>query len=59
MFKNDEMICHCNEITYQTIIDAMKQGIHTVDDLIQFTNAGTACGYCIETLEEILEEIQK
>ena len=59
MFKNDEMICHCNEITYQKIIDAIKEGMITVDEIINKTTAGTACGYCIETLEEILEEYRK
>ncbi len=53
--KND-IICHCQEVTYDTIINAIKNGAHTIDTIGDATEAGITCGYCIEELEEILEE---
>ena len=51
-----EIICHCEEITYEEILEAIKDGAKTVEDISDATNAAVACGYCIETIEEILEE---
>ncbi len=56
MRDKDEVICHCEEVTYETIIKAIQAGAHTVEAIGDLTNAGITCGYCIETLEEILEE---
>ena len=52
----NEIICHCEEITYQEILDAIKAGAKSVVEITDLTDAGIACGTCIETLEEILEE---
>lgn len=52
-----EIICHCNQITYETIKKAIDNGATSVEDITDITDAGNACGYCIETLEEIIEEL--
>jgi len=54
----DDIICYCQEITYETIIKAIKKGAKTVEEIIDQTEAGLACGGCIIELEEILEENQ-
>ena len=54
-----EIICHCEEITYKEILQAIKDGAKTVEDISDQTNAGIACGVCIETIEDILEELLK
>ncbi|AIO19108.1 BFD-like [2Fe-2S] binding domain protein [Candidatus Izimaplasma bacterium HR1] len=51
-----EIICHCEEITYKEILKAIKDGAKIAEDISDQTNAGIACGYCIEAIEEILEE---
>lgn len=51
-----EIICHCEQVTYEDILKAIKSGAKTVEDISDQTNAAIACGYCIETIEEILEE---
>ena len=56
MRELDENICHCQEVTYKEILDAIKNGAKTVDDLGDELEAGIACGGCIDDLEEILEE---
>jgi nitrite reductase (NADH) large subunit len=51
-----ETICYCADIDYDTILKAIKQGAKTLEDIADKTDAGIACGYCIEELEIILEE---
>ena len=56
MRDKDEIICHCEEVTYQTIIKAIHGGATTIEAIGNTTKAGITCGYRIEELEEILEE---
>jgi len=51
-----EIICHCAEITYEEILNAIKNGATSVDDIGDVTEAGIACGGCLDDIEEILEE---
>ena len=51
-----ETICFCADIDYETILKAIVNGAKTVEDISDATDAGIACGYCIEELENILEE---
>lgn len=58
MADENEIICHCNEITRGQIIDAIKNGgLTTFDEVAEATEAGTVCGSCQDDIEEILEEI--
>jgi nitrite reductase (NADH) large subunit len=59
MRDKDEIVCHCQEVTYQEIVDAFNSGADTIDKIGDVTEAGTACGGCIEDIEEILEELTK
>jgi len=56
MRDKDEVICHCQEVTYETILEAIKNGATTVEIIGDITEAGITCGSCIEDIEEILEE---
>ncbi len=56
MRDNKDVICYCMDITYSTIKKAIQDGNKTLEELINATDAGITCGYCIEDLEEILEE---
>jgi nitrite reductase (NADH) large subunit len=58
MYKDDEIICHCMEVTYQTILKAIHNGAKTVEEITFQTDAGLSCGTCIETIEEILEDLK-
>ena len=53
--NDNEIICHCEEVTRKQIIDAIKEGYNTIELLQEHLNVGIACGYCIETIEELLE----
>jgi len=51
-----DIICFCEEVTYGDIIDAIDNGADTIVKLGDAVMSGITCGYCIEDLEEILEE---
>ncbi len=60
MRDKDEIICHCQGITYDEILKAIENGAHSVEIIGDITEAGITCGSCIEDIEEILrEEIDK
>ena len=59
MYKDNDIICHCASITTLTIKKAILNGADTVEQISETTEAGIACGYCIEQIEEILEELKK
>ena len=52
----DEVICYCYGITKQDIIDAIKAGATTLEDIQDATGAGTACGRCNGAIESILKK---
>ena len=58
MIKDTDLVCYCQEVTLGEIKKAIKQGAKTVEDITDMTEAGLACGGCIEDLEEILKENQ-
>ncbi len=54
------VICHCFSITEQQIIDAIiKNGAKTVDDVSKITNAGLACGRCLDNIQSIVNKYVK
>lgn len=54
----ENIICHCNEITEGEIIKAIKEkGLTTVEEIQEETTAGTVCEGCVPDLEEILARV--
>lgn len=54
--SENRVICHCMDIDYLTIKEAIANGATTVEEIQEATGAGTACGGCITEIEEILAE---
>jgi NAD(P)H-nitrite reductase large subunit len=55
-----EIICECFLVSRGAIIDAIeKYKLKTVEDVGEYTNAGTGCGGCTEKIQKILDEINK
>ena len=51
------MICMCNDITENEIINAIKyKNCDTVEKVGYETGAGTVCGGCKSIIEGIIEE---
>ena len=52
-----EIICQCMNITDIDIRKAVhEKGINNVEDMMEFTGAGTVCGTCIPKIEDLIEE---
>ncbi len=46
-FKKSHIVCTCKQVTLGEILHAIKeQGAMDLDDLEQFTEAGSCCGCC-------------
>ena len=52
----DETICYCYGVTKKDIIDAIKNGAKTLEDIQDATGAGTACGRCNGAIGNILKQ---
>lgn len=58
MANEDEIICHCNEITRGQIVEAIRsKGLKTFEEVAEATDAGVVCGSCQDDIEDILAEI--
>ena len=58
--KNEEedIICHCFHISRNFLETEIKNNaLKTIDDVINYTKAGGACGRCQGKIKEILDEI--
>ncbi len=56
--EDDVIICNCMEVYKSDIVKAIKeQGLTTVEQVQEATEAGTGCGVCIEEIQEILDEL--
>ena len=52
---DDELICGCNGVTKGAIVEAIhSQGLTTLDQVSQCTNAGRSCGRCKPMVSQIL-----
>ncbi|UOE92063.1 nitrite reductase large subunit NirB [Alkalihalobacillus sp. LMS39] len=53
---NDEIVCGCNGITKETIVEAIRtKGVTTVAEIGGCTNAGRSCGRCKPVIADLLE----
>jgi bacterioferritin-associated ferredoxin len=49
-------VCICNAVTDHEIVDAVSQGVRSLDQLEQVLLVGTCCGKCRDTACELLEQ---
>ncbi len=43
---DDEEVCHCLNVSKKEIVDAIKDGATTIQDIEKELEAGTGCGGC-------------
>ncbi|WP_332632738.1 nitrite reductase large subunit NirB [Halalkalibacter flavus] len=52
---NDEVVCGCNGISKETIVNAIQEeGVTTVEQVGGCTNAGRSCGRCKPVIQDII-----
>ena len=52
---SDKIVCTCIGVSEDEIIEAVKSGAHTAEEVGDATQAGTACGACVSEVEELIE----
>jgi NifU-like protein len=58
MLSQGVMICHCFNVTRDTIREAIEQNrLETVEDVTHYTKAGGGCGDCQHDIQHILDEV--
>jgi len=50
----NRIICHCKQVSYGDIRQAMVGGARTIEEIQEITGAGTGCGGCIKDIKKIL-----
>jgi bacterioferritin-associated ferredoxin len=57
MGKGDVVfVCQCNAVTDREIAEAIDAGNVTVEDVGDETGAGTGCGTCVGSIEDMIDE---
>lgn len=54
--KPDYLVCTCMCIMYSDIVESIKSGSKTFEDLKSELLVGTGCNSCVAEVEEILRE---
>ncbi len=57
VMNRDQIICPCLDITAGQIMDAYKEGAKSVEAIKEVTGAGTACGACLDEIEELIQSL--
>lgn len=55
---SEQVICNCYNVEKGEIVNAIKNGATTVEEIGNVTKAGTGCGACKKTLQDIIDEVQ-
>ena len=50
----NEVICSCFQVTKGMVKDAVDAGANTLEEVQDATNAGNACGVCLDELQELV-----
>ena len=51
--------CHCRNVTYGMIEDAVRGGADTLQAVMDATGAGRGCGKCRDFLEYLIRDIRE
>ena len=55
----NKIICSCFGTTVGDIKKAMNDGAQNIEDIKAMTQAGTACGACLDDIEALMEQLKK
>ena len=48
----NEVVCSCFQVTNGMIKDAVDAGANTLEEVQEATNAGNACGACLDQIKQ-------
>lgn len=49
--------CHCKNVTYAQIENAIRQGAKTPEEVQKITGYGTGCGQCREFVDYLIRQL--
>lgn len=49
------IVCHCRAVSDRVLRDAIQRGHASVEALTQHTGAGSCCGGCLPSVEDIVD----
>ena len=52
-------ICLCRAVSHKTILEVIRRGARTVEQVADECRAGTSCGRCRESLEHLLDDVHR
>ncbi|WP_299584553.1 (2Fe-2S)-binding protein [uncultured Sunxiuqinia sp.] len=52
----DRLVCICNMVSEKEIVAALKKGAVSTEDIQYATRAGTSCGKCLMTIDQLVQE---
>ena len=56
--ENDELICTCFDVYKSEIVKAIEGNrLTNLQEVMDITGAGTGCGSCQDSIQEILDEV--
>lgn len=57
MKKPNKEACHCKNVTYAQIENAIRQGAKTPEQVQKITGYGTGCGRCREFVQYLIRQL--
>ena len=54
----NRLVCICNMVSEKEIIAALKKGATSTEDIQYLTRAGTSCGKCLMTIDQVVQEYE-
>jgi hypothetical protein len=54
--KPDYLVCTCMEVMYSQIVEEIKAGTTTYNELSERLGVGTGCSSCVDEVKQILQE---
>lgn len=53
------LICLCNLVDENEILELMKKGAKSTEDIQKFARAGSSCGRCLTEIDELVKRYNK
>lgn len=50
----NNILCHCMNISTETVLKCIKEGCTTTNDVIECTKAGSCCRACHRKIERLI-----
>lgn len=50
----ERVVCHCKVVSDREIKSVIKKGALSIEEIMEFTGAGTGCGRCRPQLADLL-----